>query len=199
MAHNFDYLIIQLNIKNASRNSYILQFILYKNVIAVHFFIDWLIFWLYIGFMKGNHVIASVCERNHLMSINLNSVTFSGFVGKEPEIRTFQNGDKVANFSVAETKSWKDKTTGERKEKTTWMNIAVFGKRADFIQKYVSKGMNVFITGRLENDTYEKDGQTHTVTKIVVRPYAGEIQIAERLEKKAEEETEAEEGEDMPF
>lgn len=133
------------------------------------------------------------------MSINMNKIEFAGFVGKEPEIRTFQNGDKVANFSVAETQSWKDKATGERKEKTTWMNVAIFGKRVDFVQKYIKKGMNILVIGRLENDTYEKDGQNHTVTKIVVRPYAGEIQIAERLEAKDQVEAEETTEDEIPY
>lgn len=98
----------------------------------------------------------------------LNKVMLIGRLGKDPEIRHSQQGLAVVNFSIATNEKWTDKTTGERQEKTQWHNIVVFGKQAEICEKYLSKGSQIYIEGRLETSNYEKEGQTHYMTKVVV-------------------------------
>ncbi|MBF0209581.1 MAG: single-stranded DNA-binding protein [Desulfamplus sp.] len=97
----------------------------------------------------------------------LNKVMVIGNLGADPELRYSPQGTAFANFSVATTDSWSDKTTGEKQEKTEWHKIVVFGKTAENCAKYLSKGRQVYVEGRLQTSSYEKDGQTHYITKIV--------------------------------
>ncbi len=97
----------------------------------------------------------------------LNKVMLIGHLGRDPEIRYTQQGLAVVNFSLATTEQWTDKNSGERQEKTEWHRIVVFGKQAEICEKYLSKGRQVYIEGRLQTSTYEKDGQTHYATDIV--------------------------------
>jgi single-strand DNA-binding protein len=98
----------------------------------------------------------------------LNKVMLIGRLGRDPEIRYSQQGTAVVNFPLATGEQWTDKNTGERQEKTEWHRIVVFGKQAEVCEKYLSKGREVFIEGRLQTRTYEKEGQTHYNTEIVV-------------------------------
>ena len=91
-----------------------------------------------------------------------------GHLGKDPEVRSMPNGKSVASFSIACSESWKDKNTGEKVEKTEWVNCTAFEKLADIIGQYLKKGKQVYIEGRLQTDKYEKDGQTKYSTKVVV-------------------------------
>jgi single-strand DNA-binding protein len=91
-----------------------------------------------------------------------------GNLGKDPEIRSMPNGKSVASFSMACSESWKDKNTGEKVEKTEWVNCTAFDKLADTIGQYLKKGKQIYIEGRLQTDKYEKDGQTKYSTKVVV-------------------------------
>jgi single-strand DNA-binding protein len=110
------------------------------------------------------------------MAYSINKVTLLGNVGGDPEIKTFQNGGKVASFSIATTDSWKDKATGERKQATQWHNIVVKNEGlVGIIEKYVKKGSKLHIEGKLETRTYEKDGSKRYVAEIVLYPYSGEI------------------------
>ena len=110
------------------------------------------------------------------MAYSINKVTLLGNVGKDPEIKTFQNGGKVASFSLATTESWKDKATGERKPATEWHNIVVKNEGlVGIVEKYVKKGSKLHIEGKLETRTYEKDGSKRYVTEIVLYPHSGEI------------------------
>lgn len=97
----------------------------------------------------------------------LNKVMLIGNLGRDPEIRYSQQGLAVVNFSIATSEQWTDKTSGEKQEKTEWHNIVVFGKQAETCEKYLSKGSQIYIEGRLQTSTYEKEGQTHYMTKIV--------------------------------
>lgn len=97
----------------------------------------------------------------------LNKVTLIGNLGRDPEIRYSQQGLAVVNFSIATSEQWTDKTSGEKQEKTEWHNIVVFGKQAETCEKYLSKGSQIYIEGKLQTSTYEKEGQTHYMTKIV--------------------------------
>lgn len=98
---------------------------------------------------------------------SLNRVMLIGRLGKDPEIRYHQQGLAVVNFSLATSEQWTDKTSGDRQEKTEWHNIVVFGKQAETCEKYLSKGSQIYIEGKLQTSTYEKDGQTHYMTKVV--------------------------------
>ena len=99
---------------------------------------------------------------------SLNKVMIIGRLGKDPEIRYSKSGSAVCNFSIATSEQWTDKTTGEKQEKTDWHSCVSFGKQAETLEKYLTKGSQVYIEGKLTTDTYEKDGQTHYSTKIKV-------------------------------
>ena len=110
------------------------------------------------------------------MAYSINKATVLGNVGKDPEIRSFPNGDRVANFSLATSESWKDKTTGEKKTKTEWHNIVVKTEPlVEIVSKYVKKGSKLIVDGKLETRKWEKDGATRFTTEIVLHPYSGEI------------------------
>ncbi|MCF6249487.1 MAG: single-stranded DNA-binding protein [Desulfobacula sp.] len=98
----------------------------------------------------------------------LNKVMLIGRLGRDPEIRYSQQGVAVVNFSIATSEQWTDKNTGQKQERTEWHNIVSFGKQAEILEKYLSKGRQVYIEGSLQTDTYDKDGQTHYSTKIKV-------------------------------
>ncbi len=98
----------------------------------------------------------------------LNKVILIGNLGRDPEIRYSQQGLAVVNFPIATTEAWTDRNTGERQEKTEWHKIVVFGKQAETCEKYLSKGRQVYVEGRLQTRSWEKDGQTHYTTEIVV-------------------------------
>lgn len=112
------------------------------------------------------------------MAGSINKVIIIGNVGKDPEIRSFPNGGRAANFSVATSESWKDKSSGERKERTEWHRISVMNDAlVNVVEKYVRKGSKLYIEGRLETRKYEKNGQDVYTTEIVLRPYGGEISL----------------------
>lgn len=97
----------------------------------------------------------------------LNKVMLIGRLGRDPEIRYSQQGLAVVNFSMATSEQWTDKNTGERQEKTEWHRIVVFGKQAEICEKYLSKGSQIYVEGRIQTRNYEKDGQTQYMREIV--------------------------------
>lgn len=97
----------------------------------------------------------------------VNKVILIGRLGKEPEVRNLDNGAVVANFSIATSESYRDRTTGERKEITEWHNIVLWRGLAEVAQKYLHKGDQVFIEGKLRTRSWEKDGVTRYTTEIV--------------------------------
>ncbi len=120
----------------------------------------------------------------------LNKMTLIGNLGKDPEIRTLQSGDKVANFSVATSERWNDKATGERKEKTEWHKVCVFNQGiVKIIENYVVKGSRVYVEGQLETRSWEKDGNKQYATEIVLRPFRGELKLLDTKEKSEKPET----------
>lgn len=109
---------------------------------------------------------------------SVNKVILVGNLGKDPEIRTMQSGDKVANFSIATSESWKDKSSGERQERTEWHRIVVFNQGlVSVIERYLKKGAKVYIEGQLETRkwTDQQSGQDKYTTEVVLRPYRGEL------------------------
>ena len=111
------------------------------------------------------------------MANSLNKVTLVGNIGRDPEVRSFQNGSKVCNLSLATSERWKDKETNEPKEKTEWHRIVVFNdKLVEIIEKYVHKGSKVYIEGQLETRKWtDASGAEKYSTEVVLRPYRGEI------------------------
>ncbi len=111
------------------------------------------------------------------MAGSVNKVILVGNLGKDPEVRSFQNGGRVANFSVATSENWKDKATGERKEKTEWHKIEIYNDRiVDVAEKYLRKGSKVYIEGALETRKYtDKEGQERYTTAVVIKQFRGEL------------------------
>lgn len=113
------------------------------------------------------------------MAGSVNKVIIVGNVGKDPEVRSFQNGGRVANFSVATSENWKDKATGEKKERTEWHRISILNDNlVGVVESYVKKGSKVYIEGQLETRKYtDKDGSEKYTTEVVLRPYRGELTL----------------------
>jgi single-strand DNA-binding protein len=122
------------------------------------------------------------------MAYSINKVTLLGNVGKDPEIRTFQNGGKIATFSLATTESWKDKTTGEKKAETEWHNIVVKNEGlVGIIEKYVKKGSKLYLEGKLETRKFTtKEGAEKYTTEVVLYPYNGEIVLLDAKDAPAD-------------
>ena len=101
-----------------------------------------------------------------------------GRVGQDPEIKTLANGSKVANFSLGISESWKDKNTGERKEKTQWPRIVVWNEGLiGIIVKQVRKGDQIIVRGQIETRKWEADGKTSYATEVVLKGFGCELQI----------------------
>lgn len=108
---------------------------------------------------------------------SVNKVILVGNLGRDPEIKAFQNGGKVCNLSVATSEKWKDKATGERKERTEWHRVSVLNdKLVEVCEKYLKKGAKVFLEGQLETRKWtDKDGVEKYSTEVVLRPFRGQI------------------------
>jgi len=114
----------------------------------------------------------------------LNKVQLIGNVGKDPETRTFQNGGKVCNFTLATSENWKSKD-GERQTKTEWHNIAIFNEHIRHIaESYVTKGSKIYLEGQLSTRQWEKDGETRYTTEVVLKQFNGELKL---LDSKGEQ------------
>ena len=107
------------------------------------------------------------------MAGSLNKVLLIGRLGNDPEIKQMQNGKSVARLSVASSESWKDKNTGERKEKTEWHRVVIFNEGlVSVVQKYLKKGAQVYIEGQLNTNKYtDSNGQEKYSTQIVLQGY----------------------------
>ena len=102
------------------------------------------------------------------MARGINKAILVGNLGKDPETRTLPSGGAVTNFSVATTESWKDKTSGEKKEQTEWHNIVLFGKLGEIAAQYLKKGQQVYIEGRIQTRKWQdKEGKDRYTTEIV--------------------------------
>ena len=107
------------------------------------------------------------------MAGSLNKVLLIGRLGNDPEIKQMQNGKSVARLSVATSESWKDKNTGERKEKTEWHRVVIFNEGlVSVVHKYLKKGAQVYIEGQLNTNKYtDSNGQEKYSTQIVLQGY----------------------------
>jgi len=113
------------------------------------------------------------------MAGSINKVILVGNVGNDPEIRTFGNGGKVANFSVATSESWRDKQSGEKREKTEWHRVAIFQEGlVGVVERYVKKGSKLYIEGKLQTRKWQdRDGNDKYTTEIVLQGYGGNLTL----------------------
>lgn len=105
----------------------------------------------------------------------MNKAMIIGRLGQDPEMRYTSSGDPVCNFSVATSERYKDRA-GEQKEVTEWHNVTAYGKPAEIINQYAKKGSQIYVGGKLKTDKWEKDGQTHYSTKIIIG-FGGEFEF----------------------
>lgn len=132
------------------------------------------------------------------MSGSVNKAVILGNVGRDPEIRSTQDGSRVANLSIATSESWKDKGSGERRERTEWHRIAIFNPHlVDVAEKYLKKGDKVYLEGAFQSRKWtDKDGQERYTTEIVLQKFRGELVL---LGGKSGDEAPAGEDEDIPL
>ena len=111
------------------------------------------------------------------MAGSVNKVILIGNLGADPEIRSMQTGDEVANLSIATSESWKDKSSGEKKERTQWHKVVIFNQPLITVAKnYLKKGAKVYIEGQIETRKWQdKEGKDQYTTEVVLRPYRGEL------------------------
>lgn len=113
------------------------------------------------------------------MAGSVNKVIIIGNLGRDPEVRSFQNGGKVVNLRIATSETWKDKTTGEKKERTEWHSVAIFNEGiARVAEQYLKKGSTVYIEGQLETRKWQdQSGSDRYSTEVVLRPYSGSLTL----------------------
>ena len=111
------------------------------------------------------------------MAGSVNKVILVGNLGRDPEIRSTQDGTKVANLSLATSESWRDKNTGERKERTEWHRVVIFNERlVDVVEKYVKKGSKLYIEGALQTRKWtDNTGAEKYTTEVVLQRFRGEL------------------------
>jgi single-strand DNA-binding protein len=112
-----------------------------------------------------------------IMAGSVNKVILVGNLGKDPEVRRMTSGDAVVNLSIATSESWRDKASGERKEKTEWHRVVIFNKNlAEIAEKYLRKGAKVYVEGQLQTRKWtDKDGAEKYSTEVVLQNFRGEL------------------------
>jgi single-strand DNA-binding protein len=113
------------------------------------------------------------------MAGSVNKVILIGNLGRDPEVRRMNSGDSVVSFSLATTESWRDKATGERKDRTEWHNIVIFNEALGKIaEQYCKKGAKVYLEGQLQTREYtDKEGQQRKTTEVVLQRFRGELTL----------------------
>src|SRR6516165_7370145 len=113
------------------------------------------------------------------MSGSVNKVILVGNLGRDPEVRRMNSGDPVVSFSLATTESWRDKMTGERKDRTEWHNVVIFNENLGKIaEQYCKKGSKVYIEGQLQTREYtDRDGNQRKTTEVVLQRFRGELTL----------------------
>jgi single-strand DNA-binding protein len=119
------------------------------------------------------------------MSGSVNKVILIGYLGKDPEVRRTQSGDPVASLRLATSESWKDKATGERKERTEWHTVVIFNKSlARVAEQYLKKGAKVYVEGQLSTRKWQdQQGQDRYSTEVVLQRFRGELTLLDRAER----------------
>jgi single-strand DNA-binding protein len=113
------------------------------------------------------------------MAGSVNKVILVGNLGKDPEVRRLNSGDPVVSFSIATSETWRDKTSGERKEKTEWHNIVIFNENLGKVaEQYCKKGTKVYVEGQLQTRKWQdQNGNDRYTTEIVLTRFRGELQL----------------------
>jgi single-strand DNA-binding protein len=136
------------------------------------------------------------------MAGSLNKVIIIGNLGRDPEVRFMPDGSKVSSFSLATSESWRDKVSGERKDRTEWHRVSVFNERfVDILEKYVRKGTKLYVEGQLQTRKWtDQAGNDRTTTEVVLGKFRGEMVILDPKKQDAEfEERSDSTPSDMPF
>jgi len=120
--------------------------------------------------------------------MSVNRVTLIGNLGKAPEIRSTPDGKEIASFSLATTDSWKDKSTGEKKQRTEWHKVAVFSQGlVGIVKNYVKKGSKLYIEGSLQTRKWtDKQGVEKYITEVVVQGFNATLQLLDKTEGKSD-------------
>lgn len=113
------------------------------------------------------------------MSGSVNKVILIGNLGRDPEVRRMNSGDSVVSFSLATTESWRDKASGERKERTEWHNVVIFNENLGKIaEQYCKKGSKVYLEGQLQTREFtDRDGNQRKATEVVLQRFRGELTL----------------------
>ena len=113
------------------------------------------------------------------MAGSVNKVILVGNLGRDPEVRTSQDGSKIVNLNIATSETWKDRGTGERKEKTEWHRVVIFNPNlADVAERYLRKGSSVYVEGALQTRKWtDQSGQEKYTTEIVIGRFKGELTL----------------------
>jgi single-strand DNA-binding protein len=134
---------------------------------------------------------------------SVNKVILVGNLGKDPDVRSLQSGDQVCNLSIATSEIWKDKSSGERKERTEWHRVVIFNQNiVKVAENYLKKGSKVYLEGQLETRKWtDKDGVEKYSTEIVLRPFRGELVMLDSKAdvKKEEDEIPQTFSDDVPW
>ena len=123
------------------------------------------------------------------MAGSVNKVILVGNLGRDPEVRRLNNGEPVVNLSIATSETWRDKASGERKERTEWHKVVIFNENiAKIAEQYLKKGTTVYLEGQLTTRKYvDKDGAEKYQTEIVLQRYRGELTILSQGSEKPQE------------
>lgn len=113
------------------------------------------------------------------MAGSVNKVILVGNLGKDPEVRQTNSGDKITSFSLATSESWNDKASGERKERTEWHNVVIYNDRiADVCEKFARKGNKVYVEGQMQTRKWaDRDGNDRYTTEVVIGRFKGELTL----------------------
>lgn len=113
---------------------------------------------------------------------SVNKVIILGALGRDPEVRTFQSGGKVCNLRVATSERWKDRNSGEQKERTEWHSVAIFSEPlANIAEQYLRKGSKVYLEGQLETRKWQdQSGQDRYSTEVALRPYRSTLTLLDK-------------------
>jgi len=143
------------------------------------------------------------------MAGSVNKVILIGNLGKDPECRAMQNGTKVANLSIATSESWKDKASGEKKEKTEWHKVVIFGQLAEIAERNLKKGSKVYVCGQLQTRKWtDKDGADKYSTEVVLQGFNSELTMLDGKQSAGDDRPVADQGratsrsdmdDDIPF
>ena len=135
------------------------------------------------------------------MSGSVNKVILIGNLGRDPEVRRLNSGDPVINFSLATTESWRDKATGERKDRTEWHNVVIFNENLGKIaEQYCRKGSKIYIEGQLQTREFtDKDGNQRKTTEVVLQRFRGELTLLDSRSRSGESEDRSSFGRSSPM